>query len=105
MRIQTLGQERQASTLPSIELKREVLEIVVDALAETSGTGYERLEALAKQNPQLDGDLIRAPARPGELLALLEPFRAEGIDSPSPSTHLRPSWRRFEPSECRELGT
>jgi hypothetical protein len=49
-----LGQERQVSQLLIIKGEREVLEAVIDAIADTCGDAYERLEQLAEQEPKLD---------------------------------------------------
>ena len=49
-----LGQERQVSKLLIIKEERDALESVIDAIAETCGTAYERLEELAKESPRLD---------------------------------------------------
>lgn len=49
-----LGQERQVSKLLIIKEERQALETVIDAIAETSDTAYERLEELAEENPRLD---------------------------------------------------
>ena len=49
-----LGQERQVSKLLFIKEERKPLEILIDAIAETCGDAYERLEELAEENPRLD---------------------------------------------------
>ena len=49
-----LGQERQVSKLLLIKAERRPLEIVIDAIAETCDTAYDRLEDLAAQPPRLD---------------------------------------------------
>ena len=49
-----LGQERRVSQLLLIKGERDVLETVIQAIAETSGKAYERLETLAKADPGLD---------------------------------------------------
>lgn len=49
-----LGQERQVSKLLVIKEERQALETVIDAIAETCGTAYERLEGFAKEDPRLD---------------------------------------------------
>ena len=49
-----LGQERQVSRLLLIKGEREVLETVIQAIAETCGKAYQRLETLAKAEPRLD---------------------------------------------------
>jgi len=49
-----LGQERNVSMLLIIKEERQALETVIDAIAETCGTAYERLEELAKESPRLD---------------------------------------------------
>jgi hypothetical protein len=49
-----LGQERQVSKLLIIKEERDALESVIDAISETCGAAYDRLEALAAQKPQLD---------------------------------------------------
>jgi hypothetical protein len=51
---QILGQERQVPKLLIIKEERPALESVIDAIGETCGTAYERLEQLAKQNPRID---------------------------------------------------
>jgi len=49
-----LGQERHVSKLLVIKEERQALETVIDAIAETCGTAYERLEELAEASPRLD---------------------------------------------------
>jgi len=49
-----LGQERQVSRLLIIKQERQALETVIDAIDETCGAAYERLEELANENPRLD---------------------------------------------------
>ena len=49
-----LGQERDVSKLLVIKGERPALETVIDAIAGTCGTAYERLEELAKESPRLD---------------------------------------------------
>jgi len=49
-----LGQERQVSKLLVIKEERQALETIIDAIAETCGTAYERLEELAEASPRLD---------------------------------------------------
>jgi hypothetical protein len=49
-----LGQERQVSDLLMIKEEREALGTVIDAIAETCGTAYERIEELAEEKPRLD---------------------------------------------------
>jgi hypothetical protein len=49
-----LGQERHVSKLLLIKQERDALETVIDAIAETSGTAYDRLEELSQQSPRLD---------------------------------------------------
>ena len=49
-----LGQERQVSRLLVIKGEREALETIIQAIAETCGKAYERLEALGKADPGLE---------------------------------------------------
>jgi len=49
-----LEQERHVSKLLIIKEEREALETVIDAIAETCGTAYERLEELAEESPRLE---------------------------------------------------
>lgn len=51
---ETLGHERKVARLLIIKAEREELETVIQAIAETCGTAYERVEALAKADPNLD---------------------------------------------------
>ena len=57
-----LGQERQVSKLLIIKEERKPLETVIDAIAETCGSAYERLEDLAKESPRLDLSETGLPA-------------------------------------------
>ena len=49
-----LGQERQVSKLLLIKAERKPLESVIDAIARTCDTAYDRLEDLAAERPRLD---------------------------------------------------
>jgi hypothetical protein len=49
-----LGQEREVSNLLIIKEEREALGTVIDAIAKTCGTAYERIEELAEEKPRLD---------------------------------------------------
>jgi hypothetical protein len=49
-----LGQERQVSKLLTIKEERQALETIIDEIAETCDTAYDRLEELAKESPRLD---------------------------------------------------
>lgn len=49
-----LGQERRVSLLLLIKAERKALETVIDAIAETCDTAYDRLEDLAAEQPRLD---------------------------------------------------
>ena len=51
---EVLGQERQVAKLLLIKKERKALESVIEAIAETCGKAYERLDALAKADPSLD---------------------------------------------------
>jgi len=49
-----LGQERQVSRLLYIKEESDALETVIDAIAETCDTAYDRLAILAEDHPRLD---------------------------------------------------
>ena len=49
-----LEQEKQVAQLLIIKHDREALGTVIDAIAQTCGTAYERLGELAEQSPRLD---------------------------------------------------
>ena len=49
-----LGQERQVSELLLIKTERRPLEVVIDAIADTCDTAYDRLDELAAEKPRLD---------------------------------------------------
>ncbi len=49
-----LGQEKQVSKLLLIKTERKPLETVIQAIAETCDTAYDRLEDLAAEKPRLD---------------------------------------------------
>ncbi len=51
---QILGQERQVSKLLIVKEERDALEKVIDAIGETCGTAYDRLEQLARETPPLN---------------------------------------------------
>lgn len=72
-----LAQEKQVSQLLIIKHDRQALGTVIDAIAQTCGTAYDRLGTLAEQSPRID---LKDTGLPGDELRTRELIAATRRD-------------------------